>query len=158
MSLMGELKYFLGLQIRQQDEGIYISQQKYIKNLLTKFNIQDSKPIATPMSSSSYLDKDEIGQNVDKKLFRSMIGSLLYLTASRSDIMFSVCLCARFQSDPKEYHLKVVKQIFRYLKGSSNLELFYPKSTEFFLEAYIDADYDGCKIDKKKALVAHANF
>lgn len=101
MSMMGELKYFLGLQIRQEDQGIYLSQQKYIKDLLKKFNVQDSKNIATPMSNSSYLDKDEIGKKVDNKLFRSMIGSLLFLTASRPDIMFSVCLCARFQSDPK---------------------------------------------------------
>ena len=78
-----------------------------------------------------------------------MIGSLLYLTASRPDITFCMCFYARFQSDPEESHLKAVKRIFRYLKGSSNLELFYPKSNEFYLKAYTDTVYDGCKIDRK---------
>ena len=116
MSMMGELKYFIGLQIRQKNEWIYISQQKYIKDLLKKFSIQDCKPIATPMASSSNLDKDELGQMIDNKLYKGMIGSLLYLIASRPDIMFSVFLCARFQSNPKESHLKVVKIIFKVSK------------------------------------------
>ena len=137
---MGELKCFLGLQLRQKDKGIYISQQKYIKDFLKKFNIQENKLIATPMSSSPYLDKDEKGQAVDNKLYRSMFGSLLYLIASWPYIILSVCLCARFQSNSKESHLKVVKRIFWYLKGLTNLELFYPKSNEFNLEAYTDVD------------------
>ena len=96
------------------------------------------------MSGSLSLDKDELGKTMDNKLYRSMIRSLLYLTASRPDIIFSVCLCARFQSNPKESHHKAVKRIFRYLKGLSNLELFYPKSNEFKLLSYTDIDYDGC--------------
>jgi len=87
--------------------------------------------MATPMSNSLSLDKDELGKAIDNKLYRSMISSLLYLIASRPDIMFSVCLCSRFQSNPKESHFKAVKRILRYLKGSSNLELFYPKSNKF---------------------------
>ena len=129
--MMGELKYFIGLQIRQENQGIYISQQKYIKDLLKKFNVQDYKPIAIPMGGSSYLDKDELGQMVDNKLYRSMIGSLFYLIDSKPYIMFSVCICAKYQFNPKKLHLKAVKRIFRYLKGSSNLELFYPKSNIF---------------------------
>ena len=101
------------------------------------------------MASSSNLNKDELSQVIDKKLYRGMIGSLLYLTASRPDIMFSVCLCGRFQSNLKESHLKAIKRILRYRKGSSNLELFYPKSNNFDLIAYTDADYDGYKIDRK---------
>ena len=121
MSMMGELKYFLGLQIKQENEGIYISQQKYIRDHLKKIDVQDCKPLGTPMSSSLSPDKDDLGKAMDNKLYRSMIGSLLFLTVSRPGIMFSICLYARFQSNPKESHLKVVKRIFRYLKGSSNL-------------------------------------
>ena len=106
--------------------------------------------MATPLSGSLSLDKDELGKPIDNKIYRSMIGSLLYLIASRPDIMFNVCLCAKFQSNPKESHFKAVKRILRYLKGSSSLELFYPKSNKFDLIAYTDADYDGCKIDKKR--------
>ncbi|KAK8508672.1 hypothetical protein V6N13_116185 [Hibiscus sabdariffa] len=114
MSMMGELSFFLGLQIKQRKDGIFINQSKYIKEKLKKFGLENVKPEATPMSSSIKLDKDEEGKCVDSKLYRSMIGSLLYLTASRPGIMFSVCLCARFQANPKESHLKAVKRIFRY--------------------------------------------
>jgi len=156
MSMMDELKYFLRLQIKQEDEGIYISQQKYIRDILKRFDVQDCKPMATPMSGSLSLDKGELGKVVDNKLYRSMIGSLLYLITSRPNIMFSVCLCARFQSNPKESHLKAVKRILRYLKGTTSLELFYPKSNNFDLIAYTYDDYDGCKIDKKTQVV-HVN-
>jgi hypothetical protein len=105
MSMMGELRYFLGLQIHQSKEGIFINQSKYCKELLKKIGMQNAKEISTPMSTSCYLDKDEGGKSVDESKYRGMIGSLLYLTASRPDIMFSVCMCARFQANPKESHL-----------------------------------------------------
>ncbi|RCU36721.1 hypothetical protein DVA76_18065, partial [Acinetobacter baumannii] len=92
------------------------------------------------------LDKDESGKSVETKLYRGMIGSLLYLTVSRPDILFSVCLCARFQSDPKESHLIAVKRIFRYLSGTQNLGLWYPKTSEFNFIGYSDSDFAGCKI------------
>ena len=101
------------------------------------------------MSSSTKLDKDERGKSVDIKLYRSMIGSLLYLTASRPDILFSVCLCARFQSNPKESHLVAVKRIFRYLLDTPTLGLWYPKGSTFDLIGYSDADFAGCKVDRK---------
>ncbi|GKU89231.1 hypothetical protein SLEP1_g3397 [Rubroshorea leprosula] len=113
MSMMGELNFFLGLQIKQSKEGIFINQSKYTKEMLKKFGMETCKPIVTPMSTSINLDKDEGGKPIDPKLYRSMIGSLLYLTASRPDIMFSVCLCARFQACPKESHLIAVKRVFR---------------------------------------------
>jgi hypothetical protein len=90
-------------------EGIFISQEKYTKDLLKRFKMEDYKPIKTPMPSNGHLDQDEGGKSVDQTLYRSMIGSLLYLTASRPDIMFSVCMCARFQACPKEPHLSTVK-------------------------------------------------
>ena len=106
MSMMEKLKFFLGLRIKQTKQGIYIHQQKYTKELLKKFKMENSKPMKTPMHSSSVgLCKDESGKPVDNTVYRGMIGSLLYLTASRPDIMYSVCLCARFQSDPRESHL-----------------------------------------------------
>ena len=101
------------------------------------------------MSPSTKLDKDEKGKPVDIKLYRGMIGSLLYLTASRPDIMFSICLCAQFQSYPKESHLIAVKQIFLYLLGTIDLGLWYSKINSFDLISYTDADFAGCKIDRK---------
>ncbi|GJV00353.1 retrovirus-related pol polyprotein from transposon TNT 1-94 [Tanacetum coccineum] len=112
MSMMGELNFFLGLQIKQMEDGIFFNQSKYIKEMLKKFGLEDSKPRKTPMSSDTKLTKDKECESVDSTKYRGMIGSLLYLTASRPDIMFSVCLCARFQEDPKTTHLEAVKRIF----------------------------------------------
>ncbi|KAG5561088.1 hypothetical protein RHGRI_004190 [Rhododendron griersonianum] len=149
MSMMGELTYFLGLQIKQSTDGIFINQFKYIKDLLKKFDMEKAKPMGTPMSTSTKLNKDEMGKPFDEKKYRGMIGSLLYLTASRPDIMFSVCLCARFQSSPKESHYLAVKRIFKYLIGTPNLGLWYPKGTSIDLIGYSDADFAGCAIDRK---------
>ncbi|KAH9754083.1 hypothetical protein KPL71_015319 [Citrus sinensis] len=149
MSMMGELKYFLGLQIKQNEEGIFINQAKYVKDLLKRFGYDNGTTKSTPMSTTIKLDKDEKGKEVDIKTYRGMIGSLLYLTASRPDIMFSVCLCARFQSCPKESHMLAVKRIFRYLIGSINLGLWYPRGTHIDLTCYSDADFAGYKVDRK---------
>ena len=157
MSLMGELNYFLGLQVKQTKEGIFINQAKYIKKIIKKFGMESSKSMSTPMSPACRLDKDENGSNVDQKLYRGMIGSLLYLTASRPDILYSVCVCARFQSSPKETHMLAVKRIIKYLKGTSNLGIWYSKHSTLNLIGFSDADYAGCKIDRK-ALAVHANF
>ena len=149
MSMMGELNYFLGLQVKQTDQGTFINQSKYTKELLTRFKLENCKTRPTPMSTTLKLDKDEKGKDVCEKLYRGMIGSLLYLTASRPDIMFSVCLCARFQSCPKESHLSAVKRIFKYLAGTIEIGLWYPKFTTFDLVGYSDADFAGCKVDRK---------
>ncbi|GJZ28626.1 retrovirus-related pol polyprotein from transposon TNT 1-94 [Tanacetum coccineum] len=106
MSMMGELNFFLGLQIKQIEDDIFFNQSKYIKEMLKKFGLEESKPMKTPMSSDTKLMKDEKCESVDSTKYRGMIGSLLYLTASRPDIMFSVCLCARFQKAPKTSHLE----------------------------------------------------
>jgi hypothetical protein len=104
MSMMSELQYFLGLQIKQAKDGTFVHQTKYTKDMLRKFQMQDVKPISTPMGSTTTLDADEGGEPVDQREYRSMIGSLLYLTATRPDIQFSVCLCARFQASPRTSH------------------------------------------------------
>ena len=149
MSLMGELKFFLGLQVKQTLDEIYIHQTKYTNELLKKFKLDDCKTMSTPMHPSSTLRLDDKDKKVDEKVYRGMIGSLLYLTASRPDIMFSVCLCARFQSDPRESHLIAVKRIFRYLKGTTNLGLVFKKSHEYRLVGFCDADYAGDRIERK---------
>src|SRR4051812_46097873 len=113
MSMMGELKYFLGILINQTYDGTYVHQTKYVKELLKKFNLFESKEAKTHMHPTCVLGKDEVSKKVDQKLYRGMIGSLLCLTASRPEILFNVCLCARFQSDPRESHLTAVKRILR---------------------------------------------
>ncbi|GJU25566.1 putative ribonuclease H-like domain-containing protein [Tanacetum coccineum] len=145
MSSMGELTFFLGLQVMQRDDGIFISQDKYVADILKKFDFVTMKTTSTPIETNKALLKDEEAEDVDVHLYRSMIGSLMYLTASRPDIMFVVCACARFQVTPKVSHLHVVKRIFRYLKGQPKLGLWYPKDSPFDLEAFSDSDFAGAK-------------
>ncbi|GJS04675.1 retrovirus-related pol polyprotein from transposon TNT 1-94 [Tanacetum coccineum] len=149
MSMMGELNIFLVLQIKQTEDGIFFNQSKYIKEMLKKFGLEDSKPMKTPMSLDTKLMKDEECESVDSTKYRGMIGSLLYLMASRSDIMFSVCLCARFQEDPKTSHLEAVKRIFRHVKGTTHLGLWYPKGTGIETVVYADSDHAGDYVDRK---------
>jgi hypothetical protein len=150
MSVMGELNFFLGLQVDQLEDGFFIHQTKYVQDLLKRFNMEDSSKMDTPIPVSHGLSPDAPDDKpVDATLYRSMIGSLMYLTSSRPDIMFAVCLSARFQANPKESHLKEVKRIFRYLKGTPRLGLWYHKYGAFQLVAYTDSDYGGCNLDRK---------
>ncbi|GJY59889.1 uncharacterized mitochondrial protein-like protein [Tanacetum coccineum] len=149
MSSMGELTFFLGLQVKQKDDGIFISQDKYVADILMKFNFATVKTASTPMETNKALLKDEEAADVDVHLYRSMIGSLMYLTTFRPDIMFAVCACARFQVTPKTSHLHAVKRIFRYLKGHPKLGLWYPRDSPFDLKAFSDSDYAGASLDKK---------
>jgi hypothetical protein len=148
MSMMGELTYILGCQVKQLKEGTFLSQTKYIQDILKKFGMKDTKPAKTPMGTDEHLDLNAGGKFVDQKVYQSMIGSLLYLCASRLDIMLFVCICARFQSDPKECHLVVVKHILRYLVHMPYIGLCYPKGSTFDLIGYSDSDYIGCKVDR----------
>jgi hypothetical protein len=118
MSMIGELSYFLGLQVKQSSAGIFISQEKYLKEMLKKFQMEDSSTVSTPMVVGCKLSKDDISPDVDQRSYRSMIGSLLYITASHPDIMQVVGMVGRFQSAPKQSHLVAVKRIFKYLKGT----------------------------------------
>ncbi|GJY82764.1 hypothetical protein Tco_0496140 [Tanacetum coccineum] len=120
-----ELTFFLGLQVQQKKDGIFISQDKYVAEILKKFDFATVKTASTPMEPNKALVKDEEAEDVDVHLYRSMIGSLMYLIASRPDITFAVCACARFQVTPKTSHLNAVKRIFRYLKGQLKLGLWY---------------------------------
>ncbi|GJV56833.1 putative ribonuclease H-like domain-containing protein [Tanacetum coccineum] len=152
MSSMGELTFFLGLQVKQKEDGIFISQDKYVTEILKKFGFSDVKTASTPMETHKPLLKDADGEDVDEHMYRSMIGSLMYLTSSRPDIMFVVCVCARFQVNPKVSHLHAVKRIFRYLKGQPKLGLWYPKDSPFDLVAYTDSDYAGASLDRKSTI------
>jgi hypothetical protein len=149
MSMMGVLTFFLGFQIKQAKEGTFISQSKYTCGILKKFGMYNAKPIKTPMGTNGHLDLDLGGTSVDQKVYHSIIRSLLYLCASRPDIMLSVCMCARFQAAPKDCHLRAVKRIMRYLVLTPNLGLWYPKGSHFELLRYSDVDYAGCKVDRK---------
>ncbi|GJZ42260.1 putative ribonuclease H-like domain-containing protein [Tanacetum coccineum] len=148
MSSMGELIFFLGLQVKQKTDGIFISQDKYVADMLKKFNLASVKIVITPMETKMSLTKDEEANEVDIHLYRSMIGSLMYFTASRLDIMFAVCACSRFQVTPKTSHLNAMKRIFKYHKGKPNLGLCYPRESSFDLEAYSDSDYARANLDR----------
>jgi len=148
MSLMGELTFFLGLQIKQTRDDIFLSQTKYALELLKKFDMQDCKSISTPMESALSIDKDQSDIEVDGKRYRGMIGSLLYLTASRPHIMFSVCMCAIYQAYLKESHLKTVKD-FSIYKWNHQFWIVYPKGSSCCLVGFSDSDFSGCKSDRK---------
>ncbi|GJT81781.1 putative ribonuclease H-like domain-containing protein [Tanacetum coccineum] len=156
MSSMGELTFFLGSQVQQKEDGIFISQHKYVAEILKKFNYSDVKSASTPVDLEKPLVKDGDADDVDVHLYRSMIGSLMYLTASRPDIMFAVCACARFQVTPKTSHLLAVKRIFRYLKGKPTLGLWYSRDSPFKLVAYTDSDYAGATLDRKSTTGGYA--
>nr|GEX76824.1 retrovirus-related Pol polyprotein from transposon TNT 1-94 [Tanacetum cinerariifolium] len=149
MSMMGELNFFLGLQIKQLEDGIFFNQSKYIKEILKKFRLENSKPMKTPISTETKLTKDVESKSVDNNKYRGMIGSLLYLTTSRTDIMFSVFLYARFQENPKTSHLEAVKHIFRYVKGTMHLGLWYPKGSDIETIVYVNIDHAGDYVDRK---------
>ncbi|GKD38715.1 putative ribonuclease H-like domain-containing protein, partial [Tanacetum coccineum] len=149
MSPIREVTFFLGLQVQQKEDEIFINQDKYMADILKKFNYVTVKTASTPMEPNKALVKYEKDDNVDVHLYRSMIGSLMYQTASRPNITFDVYACARFQVTPKTSHLHAVKRIFRYLKGQPKLGLWYPRDSPFDLEAFSDSDYAGVSLDRK---------
>jgi hypothetical protein len=148
MSMMRVLTFFLEFQIKQAKEGTFISQTRCTRDILKKFGMYKAKSIKTPMGTNCHLDLDLDDISVDKKVYRSIVGSLLYLCASRPDIMLSVCMCVRFQVTPKDCHLSVVERIVRYLVFTPNLGLWYPKGFRFELLRYLDVDYARCKVDR----------
>ncbi|GJW15926.1 uncharacterized mitochondrial protein-like protein [Tanacetum coccineum] len=149
MSAMGELTFFLGLQVIQKSNGIFISQDKYVQDMLTKFDMVNVRSATTPFEATNPKSKEEPDEAVNVHLYRSMIGSLMYLTASRPDIQFAVSACSRHQVTPLTSHLNAVKRIFKYLKGRPKLGLWYPRDSPFVLEAYSDSDYAGSHGDRK---------
>ena len=149
MSMIRELNNFLGLQIHQQELGIFISQSKYAKNLVKKFGFESASPIRTPISPNVKLNVDLLGKSVDSSLYRSIIGSLLYLTTSRPDISYSVGMCARYQANPKESHMIALKRIIKYVKATADFGGWYRKDTNDVLVGYSVVNWAGNADDKK---------
>eukprot|EP00253_Pinus_taeda_P025648 PITA_25648 len=149
MSMIGELSFFLGLQITQSPRGVFISQSKYLKETLKKFGMEDYKPISTPMTTGCKLCKEDATPQVNQTEYKSMIESVLYLTASRSNIMQAVGIVTRFQACPQESHVIIVKRIFKYLQGTTKYGLWYPRSKDFNLKAYTNIDWAGSLDDMK---------
>ena len=149
MSMVGELTYFLGLQVKQTDLGIYINQAKYARNLVKRFGLDNAAHAKTPMAANAKLTNDSSSESVDVTLYRSMIGCMLYLTANRPDIAFSVGVCSRFQSNSKVSHLNVVKRIIKYVGETCDYRLFYSKESNLSLAGFSDSDWAGNADDRK---------
>ncbi|GJR61175.1 retrovirus-related pol polyprotein from transposon TNT 1-94 [Tanacetum coccineum] len=145
MSMMGQISFFLGLQISQSLRGIFLNQSKYASKIIKKYGLLTSDSVDTPMVEKNKLDNNLQRTPVDATLYRGMIGSLMYLTSSRPNLIYAVCLCARYQAKPTKKHLNAVKRIFRYLKETINMGLWYSKDTIMSLTAYADADHARCQ-------------
>ncbi|GKC40020.1 hypothetical protein Tco_1052404 [Tanacetum coccineum] len=157
MSLIGEMKLFLGLQIHQSPRGIFINQSRYALEILKKHGMDKCDIIGTPMATKPKLDADLSGTPIDQTRYQSMLGSLMYLTSSRPDIVQPVCYFARYQARPTEKHLKEVKRIFRYLKNTINMGLWYPKDFGFELTSFSNADQTKC-LDTCKSTSGEIQF
>ncbi|XP_022863025.1 uncharacterized protein LOC111383178 [Olea europaea var. sylvestris] len=150
MSIVGELSYFFGLQVKQTDDGLFISQSKYAKDLVNRFGLDSKKHTKTSMSTSVKLDHDLTGKSANQIMYRSMIGSLLYLIVNRPDITFSVGLCASFQADPKESHLSAVRRIIRYVNGTVDHGISYSRDSNLDPGGYSNVDWTENADDRKK--------
>ncbi|GKA96507.1 retrovirus-related pol polyprotein from transposon TNT 1-94, partial [Tanacetum coccineum] len=157
MSMMGKMSFFLGLQISQSPRGIFLNQSKYALEIIKKYGMETSDPVDTPMVEKSKLDEDLQGKVVDPTRYRGMIGSLMYLTSNRPDLVFVVCMCARYQAKPTEKHLHAVKRIFRYLRGTINMGLWYSKDSCIALTAFADADHVDCQ-DTRRSTSGKAEY
>ena len=149
MSMVGELTYFLGLQVKQTDSGIYINQEKYARNLVKRFGLEKASHARTPMVANAKLTNNPLGESIDVTLYGSMIGCLLYLIASHPDIAFSVGVCSRFQSNPKVSHMNVVKRIIKYVSETCDYGLFYSKESNSSLASFSDSDWVDNADDRK---------
>nr|GFA21727.1 hypothetical protein [Tanacetum cinerariifolium] len=145
------------LMVNQSPNGIFINQSNYVNEILKKYGLNTYDIIGTPMDIKDQLHLDQIGTLVDATKYRSMIGALMYLTSTRPDIVHATCVCARYQAYPAKKYLKEVKRIFRYLRGTVNMGIWYTKDPGFKLTGFSDADYAGCKDTFKSILVEH-NF
>ncbi|GKF34564.1 hypothetical protein Tco_0107764, partial [Tanacetum coccineum] len=156
MSMMGELKFFFGIKIHQSPRSIFINQAKYAQEILIKHGMTSCDSIGTPMATK-HLDADLIGTPVHQTKYRSMVRELMYLTASRPDIIHATCYCARYQAKPIEKHLTAVKRIFWYLRNTIHIGLWYPKDTGFKLTAFSDSDHVGY-LDSRKSTSGGIQF
>ncbi|KAL0320217.1 UNVERIFIED_CONTAM: Retrovirus-related Pol polyprotein from transposon RE1 [Sesamum radiatum] len=149
MSDMGLMSYYLGLEVKQRNDGIFISQEAYTRETLKKFKMMECNPVNTPIECGVKLSKDNGARKVDSTTFRSLVGSLRYLTCTRPDIVFAVGLVSRFMENPSEEHMNAAKRILRYLKGTFDYGIFYTSSNDVCLKGYCDSDYAGDVDDRK---------
>ncbi|XP_052623207.1 uncharacterized mitochondrial protein AtMg00810-like [Lactuca sativa] len=149
MTSMGPVNFIFGLNIRQGPKGIFINQEAYTKTLLAKLSMMSDSKVKAPMTFGTKLTQSLEKPTGDMTLYRQIMGSLMYLTASRPDIMFLVCYGATILANPHEPHMVAVKNIFKYLKRTSSLGLWYPAKSGFFVQAFSDADPGGCGLDRK---------
>jgi hypothetical protein len=149
MTDIGLMSYYLGIEVKQEDQGILITQEGYAKEVLKKFKMDDANPVSTPMECGIKLSKHDEGERVDPSLFKSLVGSLRYLTCTRPDILYAVGVVSRYMEHPTTTHLKAAKRILRYIKGTTNLGLYYSVSDDYKLVGYSDSDWGGDVDDRK---------
>ncbi|XP_019229254.1 PREDICTED: uncharacterized protein LOC109210308 [Nicotiana attenuata] len=157
MTDVGLMSYYLGLEVKQMEDGIFISQESYSKEILKKFNMLDCNLVNTPMDSGTKLSKIDEGEKVNPTFFKSLVGSLRYLTCISPDILFAVRVVSRFMEAPTSTHLKVTRRIHRYLKGMIDFGLFHSSSNDFNLMEFCDSDYAG-DIDDRKSTIDFVFF
>lgn len=149
MTDLGRMKYFLGVEVVQNEEGIFIHQGKYAGEILERFNLLCGNAVKNPIVPGPKLSKEGEGGKVDATLYKQLIGSLMYITSTRPDLMFAVCLLSRYMSAPTEQHLQAAKRVLRYLKGTQNYGLFYKRGGEEKLTVFTDSDYAGDTDDRR---------
>jgi hypothetical protein len=149
MTDLGKMRYFLGVEVRQCDSGIFIHQQKYAQEIISRFGMENCNKVCTPIVPGNKLTKDEGGKAVDSTKYRQLIGCLMYLLATRPDLAFSVCLIARYMEKPTELHLAAAKRVLRYLQGSLHYGILYARNSECVLQGWSDSDYAGDLDDRK---------
>lgn len=149
MTDLGLMKYFLGIQVKQSKGEIFITQEKYVSDMLKKFRMENSNPAPTPMALNEKLQLDDGAEKSDPKIYRSLVGSLIYLTNTRPDIVHSVSLVSRFMNEPSKLHFAAAKRILRYLRGTKKLGIKYVKEEDNKLVGYTDSDWAGSLDDRK---------
>eukprot|EP01018_Ginkgo_biloba_P026910 Gb_02109 [translate_table: standard] len=152
MTDIGLMNYFLGIKVTQNSDGTFISQEKYANDIFKRFKMQNNKEKITPIAMGVKLSKEDENIKVESTLYKSLVGSLMYLTTTRPDIMYAISLISRFMEDPHDAHLQAGKRILRYVKGTTNHGIFYEKNDALKLFGYIDSDWEGNKDDRKSTL------
>ncbi|KAJ0468434.1 putative RNA-directed DNA polymerase [Helianthus annuus] len=153
MTDIGVLNYFLGLEVNQQSKGTFLSQQKYARDLLRRFGMQQCKPVSTPMNANDKFQREDEGAAADDFMFRSLVGGLIYLTHTRPDITFAVGVVSRYMHKPSVHHMGAAKRILRYIAGTMNMGLWYERGEQVVLVGYTDSDWAG-SIDDRKIISA----
>ncbi|KAG6404541.1 hypothetical protein SASPL_136790 [Salvia splendens] len=149
MTDIGLMAYYLGVEVKQLEDGVFITQEHYAKEILKKFKMEDCKPINTPVECGVKLSKNDKGEKVDPTLYKSLVGSLRYLTCTRPDILYATGLVSRYMENPTTTHFKAAKRILRYLRGTIDYGLFYSHTNDYKLVGYSDSDWAGDNDDRK---------